>query len=71
MFSLILAVYLISGGGAVSVHTQQLHNYSTQQSCQAAGTKLQADLSPKDLNELPGGRGFTTVVVKFSCVSNN
>lgn len=70
MFTLIIVIYLTSGLGQVATSVQQVPvQYASQQLCEAAGKKIQADLTPK--NEIFGGKAAIEAVVKTSCVSAN
>ena len=68
MFKLILAFYIISGNGAVGVHTQTVaQNYSTVQECEVAGKKATNDLSVPSTS-FSSGSAFKEATVRYSCI---
>ena len=70
MFKLILAFYIISGNGAVGVHTQVVaSDYKTVQECDVAGKKAKQDLSMGTLEKsyFETKNDARVVIVQYSC----
>jgi hypothetical protein len=66
MLKLILAFYIVSGNGAVAVHTQVMPGTYPADKCETAGKKIQKD-SSRSGNQMPGGIAFQQTLVLYSC----